>query len=248
MNTVNESTRFDQRMLNGTVPQDLQDKIAALTTYLNGSQGAIGDLKAIADFLSRLSTDFPALPPAPQPVRPGHEVTEDPDLSCTTKATCFGLDYGTATDDLGDMSRGKPLKGFFIDPATGSNYVTHVKTVRGASIPREVLLSTFLGVDAWQTRGIGTIWDQYANDLEHWVLANQPTLDIDSGGKYSILSVPIVDAGPSADTHNGLDLTYLASHDLATEGSAFCTYRIMVKGEVVPIKGWNFTNKRVIGS
>ena len=64
---------------------------------------------------------------------------------------------------------------------TKSSAPLALRTLRGASIPREVLLSTFLGVDAWQKRGIDTIWDQYANDLEHWVLANQPTLDIDSG-------------------------------------------------------------------
>ena len=36
---------------------------------------------------------------------------------------------------------------------------------------------------------------------------------LDRGGKYSILGVPIVDAGPSADTHNGLDQSTCLAED-----------------------------------
>jgi hypothetical protein len=118
----------------------------------------------------------------------------------------------SAAGDAGTRGYGGPRfklhdKGYMLRPGLWDLGQTR------ASIPREVPLSTFLGVDAWQRRGIDMIWDQYANDLEHWVLGNRPTLDIDSGGKYSILSVPIVDAGPSAHTHNGLDLDICSSSE-----------------------------------
>jgi hypothetical protein len=187
---------------------------------------------------------------APSDGTPGHEVTENPPFSVTTRGTVFGLNYD-GTNDIGDLDPREPdgnSRGFFIDPVTRQQYVTHSQDLLGCSLPREVLLSTFLGVDAWESEGIDRVWGEYARDVQNFVLQKRPTLDIDSGGKFTITGVPLVDAGPKASTHNGLDLTYKASHALQTFGAALCTYRILLDGQVQKIGGWDWTNNRVIGS
>lgn len=189
-------------------------------------------------------------PPQPLPgpiAQAGHEVTQDPPYSATAIATVFGLNWNGSNDsgDLDPTQADGNSRGFFIDPSTGSAYITHVKNLSGVSLPREVLLSTFLQVDAWQSLGIDEAWRQYAADLREWVLEHQPTLDIDSGGKYTVLNRKLVDAGPTASTGNGVDLTYQTAHDLMTYGSALVTYRINLAGSVIAIRGWDFVRKRV---
>ena len=204
--------------------------------------------KLVQAYLDQQMSQSPS--PSSALITQGHQVTEDPPLSVTTRGTVFGLNYD-GSNDIGDLDPNQPdgnSRGFFIDPATNQPYVTHSQDLMGCSIPREVLLSTFMGVDAWQTQGIDKVWREYASDLLKWVSAKKPTLDIDSGGKYTILSVPLVDAGPEGTTHNGLDLTYKAAHALATFGAATCTYWILLSGKVQTIAGWDWSKNRVIGS
>lgn len=239
---------------------------------MNIPQQVIDSLKTLEQFILSLeqpqipppvltppvSTPVPVVPePAPEPVAqpdpvltPGHEVIEDAPFSCTTRATMWGLNWN-GTNDSGDLDHTQPdgnSRGFFTDPSTGQPYETHNKNIIGASIPREVLLSTFLGVDSWQSDGILTVWKHYASDLRAWVLQHQPTLVIDSAGKYTVDHVTLADAGPAAGTHNGLDLTYATAHLLMTYGGAVCTYKIVVNNKVQTIRGWDYINKRVIGS
>jgi len=240
---------------------------------MNIPQSVIDSLKTLEQFILSLEqpsvappvpsipvapVNPPSAPPptpvaAPEPevtVVPGHEVTEDPPFSCTTRATMWGLNWN-GTNDSGDLDHTQPdgnSRGFFTDPATGKSYETHNKVLLGASLPREVLLSTFLGVDSWQSEAILAVWKHYAADLRAWVLQHQPTLVIDSAGKYTVDDVVLADAGPTASTHNGLDLTYAAAHALTTYGGANCTYKIVVAGTIQTIRGWDFINRRVIGS
>ena len=186
----------------------------------------------------------PVVPVVIPVVTPGHTVTLDPPYSATGVATMFGLDWD-GKDDQGDESKdGQPLSGFFTDPATGKSYVTHVKTLAGVSLPREVLLSTFLHVDDWATDGIDHSWSMHESVLRQWVLGNQPVVTIDSGG-LTVSKQPIVDAGPTAGTGAAMDLTYFTAHALNTNGKAVCTYMILVANNPVPIRGWDFVNKRV---
>jgi hypothetical protein len=162
----------------------------------------------------------------------GHWVTLDPPYSVTGSGTMFGLDWD------GGIDAGDNGEGFFHDPATGKSYNTRVKTLEGVSLPREVMLSSFLHVDLWDTDGITPIWPKYASMLRQWVDGNKPLLTIDSGGN-SVTSQPLVDAGPTAETDNAIDLTYATAHALNTHGKAACTYMIQVAGKPVEIRGWN---------
>jgi hypothetical protein len=171
---------------------------------------------------------------------PGHMVTVDPPLSVTGKATMFGLNWDKS-EDTGDQDKhGGDMTGFFIDPSTGKNYVTHNKTLAGCSLPREVLLSTFLKIDSWKSDGIDAVWSRSGSLLCQWVAGNKPLLTIDSGG-LTVQGIPLVDAGPSANTGNAIDLTYATAHALNTNGDATATYMILVAGQPVPIRGWDST-------
>ena len=171
----------------------------------------------------------PEIPvPAPGPT-PGHMVTGNPPYSATGEATLFGLNYD-GSQDTGDNGMG-----FFKDPKTGQSYQTRSETLAGASLPREVMLSTFLGVTP--TSPIDTVWADYAGAIQDYVTKNDPLLTIDSGGKTA-QNVPLVDAGPSAATGAALDLTYYVAHALETQGKALATYEILVGGKAIPIKNW----------
>ncbi len=189
-------------------------------------------------------TPPPLVPPVIPAVSPGHTVVLNPPYSVTGSATMFGLDWDGA-DDQGDENKdGQPLTGFFTDPSTGKSYITHVKTQPGVSLPREVLLSTFLHIDDWATDGIDHSWSMHETILRQWVLGNQPLVTIDSEGA-SVLNHPIVDAGPTAGSGNALDLTYLTAHALNTNGKAVCTYMVSVADNPLEIRGWDFLKKRV---
>ena len=168
----------------------------------------------------------------------GHWVTLDPPYSVTGGGTMFGLDWHGSIDA---MDNGE---GFFIDPATGKPYNTRDKTLEGVSLPREVMLSSFLHVDLWDTDGITSVWSKYASMLRQWVDGNKPLLTIDSGGN-SVAEQPLVDAGPTAETGNAIDLTYATAHALNTHGKALCTYMIQVAGKPVEIRGWNSKTGKV---
>src|SRR5260221_15495 len=191
-----------------------------------------------------LDTPGPVLPsPGPGvPVpSPGHTVTLDPPYAVTGNATMFGLNWN------GSIDSGDNGIGFFINPASNADYQTRSRTLVGCSLPREVMLSTFLGYDDWQTMGIATAWAQHAMTLLHWVSNNQPLVTIDSGG-HTDIGMPIVDAGPTASTHNAIDLTYAVARQLNTQGLALATYMIVLGEAPMVIKGWDFATKRVLGS
>ena len=178
----------------------------------------------------------PALPAAPVP---GHMVTIDPPYSVTGRATMFGLDWGGSVDEFDNGI------GFFINPATGQPYDTRNKGLVGCSLPREVMLSTFLSIDSWKAGGIDHIWDHNGLSVQKYVEANKPLITLDSGGKTAA-NIPLVDAGPAADTGNAIDLTYAVAHQLDTQGAALATYEILVDGKPIEIKGWNW-NKGIVG-
>jgi hypothetical protein len=185
-----------------------------------------------------LVVEVDPLTPVPGLPIPGHCVQVNPPLSVTGQATLFGLNWN------GSVDQGDNGSGFFIDPSTGTNYVTSVQTLGGVSLPREVMLSTFLKIDDWTTDGIDSSWSYHASSLIDWVRKNHPLVTIDSGG-FSAVSQPIVDAGPSAGTDNAIDLTYLTAHALSTQGDASATYMVLLGGHPMPIRGWDFVNNRV---
>jgi hypothetical protein len=163
------------------------------------------------------------------PPTPGHTVTSDPPLSATGEATLFGINYD------GSVDGGDNGQGFFKDPSTGQPYQTRSKTLAGVSLPREVMLSTFLGITT--TNPIDSVWGAHAGAVQEYVTKNNPLITIDSGGKTAE-NVPLVDAGPSASTGNALDLTYFIAHALETNGKAIATYEILVGGKAIEIKNW----------
>jgi hypothetical protein len=172
---------------------------------------------------------------------PGHTVTENPPLSATGQATMFGLNWDGTIDQYDNGI------GFFADPKTGMPYVTRSTTLVGVSLPREVMLSTFLNIDVWQVKGIDRVWAAEAGEVQAYVTNNAPLITLDSGG-LTVTDAPLVDAGPSAGTHNAIDLTYFVAHALNTQGAALATYRIDVAGKPLTIRGWDFETQRVLGS
>jgi hypothetical protein len=171
----------------------------------------------------------PVPAPAPEVPSPGHMVTGNPPYSATGEATIFGLNYD-GSSDTGDNGQG-----FFKDPKTGQAYQTRSETLAGASLPREVMLCTFLGLTT--TAPINTVWGQHASAVQDYVTKNTPLLNIDSGGKTAE-NVPLVDAGPTKATGAALDLTYYVAHALETNGKALVTYEIRVGGQPIEIKNW----------
>src|SRR4029077_10785285 len=164
---------------------------------MNIPQQVVDSLKTLEQFILSLETTPapppPSVDPVPSPVIPGHTVIENAPYSVTTRATMWGLNWD-GSNDTGDLDSSYPdgnSRGFFTDPSTGQAYETHNTVLVGASLPREVLLSTFLGVDSWQTDGITTVWRHYSSDLKAWVLQYKPTLTIDSAGKYTLPNVAI---------------------------------------------------------
>jgi len=141
-------------------------------------------LKTLQDYVLGVSSI--ELPP-----RPGHYVTEDPPLSCTCLATMFGLNWN-GTFDQSDNG-----EGFFIDPAARNPFETRDKNLVGASLPREVMLSTFGISDDWRSKSITEVWRENAAKVQD------------------------------------------------TQGKALVTYKIVIAGQPVPIKGWLFDKRRV---
>jgi hypothetical protein len=192
----------------------------------------------------------PVIPVVPVAPLPGHMVTGNPPMSLTTQhATMFALNWD-GSKDAGDNGQG-----FFTDPSTGQPYATANKTLPGASLPREVLLSTFGVSDDWKTPTVSdsntsAIWYKQADLVRQFALTHKVTLNIDSGG-YSARGVPIVDAGPEAVGQHGccighgLDVTYATAHELNTQGDAAATLEVLVDGAAVEIKGWDFAAGRV---
>ena len=107
---------------------------------------------------------------------PGHTVTENPPLSATGQATMFGLNWDGTIDQYDNGV------GFFTDPKTGMPYETRSTTLVGVSLPREVMLSTFLNVDVWQVKGIDRVWAAEAGEVQAYVTTNAPLITLDSGG------------------------------------------------------------------
>jgi hypothetical protein len=194
------------------------------------------------EFTQDTSTTIPVIktPVAPTSgLQKGHWVTLDPPYSVTGSGTMFGLDWNGSIDVLDNG------EGFFSDPSTGKPYNTRSKTLEGVSLPREVMLSSFLHVDLWDTDGITLVWSKYASMLRQWVLGgNKPLITIDSGGN-SVTDQPLVDAGPTSETGNAIDLTYATAHALNTQGKAICTYMIQVAGKPIEIRGWNSKTGKV---
>lgn len=194
------------------------------------------DLQSLQDHLQEL---FPVEPPAPMP-RPGHYVTEDPPYSVTCWATMFGLNWNGSVD-AGDNGVGN-----FIDHATGQPYNTRNHTLTGVSLPREIMMSTFLGFDGWKGENITEIWKSHEKAVQAFIENNSPSVYVDCLG-HTLQNAPIVDSGPKASTGNGLDLTFLSAHILDTHGRALVTYKIMIADKAVEIKGWNWSTRRING-
>lgn len=177
-------------------------------------------------------------PSAPAPAGSGHMVTVNPPFSVTGRATMFGLNYD------GSIDQSDNGVGFFRDPTTNKSYNTRNQGLVGCSLPREVMLSTFLSIDTWKAGGIDSIWARNGSDVQNYVSTNRPLLTIDSGGKTAS-NVPLVDAGPTAGTGNAIDLTFAVAHQLSTKGAALATYEILVDAKPVEIKGWNWNTRKV---
>jgi hypothetical protein len=150
----------------------------------------------------------------------------------------FGLNWN------GSIDAGDNGEGFFTDPSTGKPYATRNETLVGCSLPREVMLSTFGISDDWRSAAIKDVWESHHSAVQDYVTANKPLLYVDSGG-HTLQLAPLVDAGPAAGTNNGLDLTYRSAHLIDTQGKALVTYKIVVNGSPIPIKGWDSTKRRV---
>jgi hypothetical protein len=205
----------------------------AFSVEPDGSVTIVVTSSAPSPNLVQNGTKLVVAPPAVAVPSPGHMVQVDPPLSVTGPATEFG--YKDPTDNG---------LGFFFDPATNKPYATNNDVIRGVSLPREVMLSTFLKIDSWKTDGVDAVWSYYGSMLRQWVDGNKPRVTIDSGGK-SASDLPIVDAGPTAGTGNCIDLTGAITKELGTNGKALATYEIIVHGKPIPIRGWDFTKGQV---
>jgi hypothetical protein len=180
--------------------------------------------------------------------QPGHMVTVDPPLSATGDMTMFGLNWN------GDRDQADNQEGFFTDPVTGKPYNTGVKTLIGASLPREILMSSFGISDDWlvslSDAHTGEVWEKHAAAVREFVLSHHVTLTIDSGG-LSAQNVALVDAGPEAIGKDGscignlVDATYATAHALNRHGKAKATIELLVNESPIEIKGWNHDTKRV---
>ena len=207
-----------------------------ITITVTTAEAVVYGIKAIGAMypnatvvVSDAAPSAPVVPVVSVPTSPGHMVTSNPPYSATGQATVFGLNYD------GSQDQGDNGQGFFKDPATGQAYQTRSKTLAGASLPREVMLATFLGLE--NTQPINTVWSQYAGQVQEYVTKHNPLLTIDSGGKTA-QNVPLVDAGPTAATGCALDLTYYIARALETNGKALATYEILVGGKPIEIKNW----------
>ncbi len=178
----------------------------------------------------------------------GHLVVVDPPLSATGNATMFGLDWN------GERDKEDNQEGFFTDPSTGKEYDTGVRTLMGASLPREILMSSFGISDAWKTpfsdAHTDEVWSKNAGAVRQFAMSHNVSLTIDSGG-LSQEKVPLVDAGPLGIGKNGctignlVDLTYCTAWALNTHGNSVCTIELLVNGSPIELRGWDFVNKRV---
>jgi hypothetical protein len=168
------------------------------------------------------------------PALPGHMVTADPPFSATGIDTEFGY------KDVGDNGIG-----FFIDPATGKPYDTNNQTLVGISLPREVLMSTFVGQDDWRTRPTLDVWKENASLVQEFARKHKITANVDGGGK-SLRGIPLVDAGPTRTTGNLVDLTDAAATALGTGGKAICTFELLKDGVPMELRGIDFV-KGIVG-
>jgi hypothetical protein len=215
-----------------------------IATFDDGVGGGIADSSGVAANPQagsnpvHVPVDQPASPSAPVPASPGHMVTVDPPFSVTGRATMFGLNYDGSRDQSDNGI------GFFRDHTTGRPYNTRDEGLVGCSLPREVMLSTFLSIDTWKTVGIDPIWARDGSNVQNYVTTNRPLITIDSGGKTAS-NVPLVDAGPTAGTGNAIDLTFAVAHQLGTKGAALATYEILVDARPVEIRGWNWKRRKV---
>jgi hypothetical protein len=185
-------------------------------------------------------TVTPVTPPV-VPATPGHMITANPPMSATGQMTQFGY------QDPGDNGIG-----FFTNPATGQSFDTNNATVMGASLPREILMSTFHISDDWRIPSLSDantsiVWGNHAGAVRQYALDHKVTVNIDSGG-LSARSITLMDAGPEAIGPHGvcignvLDCTYALAHQLNTQGKALGTVEVLVDGVPVPILGWNAVN------
>jgi hypothetical protein len=183
----------------------------------------------------------PITPVAPVSPVQGHMITANPPMSATGQMTQFGY------QDPGDNGIG-----FFTDPSTGTGFNTNNATIMGASIPREMLLSTFHISDDWRIPSLSdentsVVWSHHAGAVRQYALDHKVTVNIDSGG-LSARSITLMDAGPEAIGPHGvcignvLDCTFALANELNTQGKALGTIEVLVDGVTVPILGWNATS------
>ncbi len=139
-------------------------------------------------------------------------------LFCIGEATMFALNWN------GSIDRGVNGIG-----AWGAH--TANKSIMGVSLPEGVLIAT---------AGLTGTWKDNRAKVGEWLAVNRVQVDVTKNGKT--LRGDIVDAGPSRSTHNCIDLTYAMAHGLETNGRAVVSYSIIISGQKIPIKGWDFEN------
>jgi hypothetical protein len=168
-------------------------------------------------------------------------------LSATGKATVFGRNYNDS-DDTGDLNPdGSDSSGFFIDPATGKNYATHLDSCVGGSLPREVLLSTLLGVDDWRSNGIDSVWMTHAAAVQAAVTERGITMTVhDFVATKTAAEIPLVDAGPSAHTYALFDRTRGLCQLMGSKDDSHVAVWLQgADGVILPIRGWLFDKEKV---
>ncbi len=174
----------------------------------------------------------------PRPIPPTPTNTIAPPYGVlVTMMTIWGLNYD-GSDDHGDIDgNGNPQKG-----AWGAE--THNKDIIGCALPIKLLQATFGGLEPSHIKGYTVeIYSEVTHKTVH--------------------AVDIVDEGPAAWTHRGIDGTYALHQALGHLDYGEANYGSFSKwpagfhvsywindaaGKPVEIKGWDFHKGRVIGS
>lgn len=168
-------------------------------------------------------------------------------FSATGNASVFGRGY-KGEDDSGDLEPdGKDSTGFFFDPATGKNFETHNAVLIGASLPREILLSTLLGVEDWRTQPVRDVFAKHGHLIQKAITDAKLVVTVhDFKTSMTADSIPLVDVGPSAEVNKLLDRTLglcnlMNSHD----DSHVAVWIHGPDKKPLALKGWLFDAQKV---
>jgi hypothetical protein len=139
-------------------------------------------------------------------------------------STTFGSEY--SLDARGNLRRdpGDNSKGFYNDPKTGQPYNTFSQTLLGCSLPIPVIDFT--------------LGHHYLPEVRRMIESGAVEVWVTGQNNVSVKCV-ITDIGPAVWTHHLIDLTWMPSHDLATDGEQVVNYEILRNGQKIPILGWD---------